>query len=59
MDKKHNTKITRNGYPIVMFQGGLPYKLYFIVIDNRGQVIINPNKKIVAIFVIGELKVLI
>ena len=59
MDKKHNTETTRNGYPIVMFQGGPPHELYFIAIDNRGQVIIGPNKKIVAIFVVGELEVLI
>ena len=59
MNKKHNTKMTRNSYPIVMFQGGLSHKPYFIVIDNRGQVIISPNKKIVVTFVIGELEVLI
>ena len=28
-----------------MFQGGPLHELYFIVIDNRGQVIIGPNKK--------------
>ena len=54
MDKKNNTKMTRNGYSIVMFQGGLPHE-----IDNRGQVLIGPSKKIVAIFVVGELEVLI
>jgi len=59
VDKKHNTETTRNGYPIVMFQGGLSHKPYFIVINNKGQVIIGPNKKIVATFVVGELEVLI
>jgi len=42
-----------------MFQEGLPYEPYFIVIDNREQVIIGLNKKTVAIYVVGELKVLI
>ena len=42
-----------------MFQGGLPHEPYFIVIDNREQVIIGPNKKTVAIYMVGELEVLI
>ena len=42
-----------------MFQGGLPHKPFFIAIDNRGQVIIGPNKKMVATYVIEELEVLI
>ena len=59
MNQKHNTKTTRNGYLIVMFQGGLSHEPYFIVINNRGQVIIGPNKKIVATYVVGELEVLV
>jgi len=59
VDQKNNTETARNGYPIVMFQGGLPHEPYFIAIDNREQVIIRPSKKIVAIYVIGELEVLI
>ena len=42
-----------------MLQGGLPHKPYFIAVDNRGQVIIGPNKKTVAIYVVEELEVLI
>ena len=42
-----------------MFQGGPPHELYFVVIDNREQVIIGPSKKMVAIYVVGELEVLI
>jgi len=42
-----------------MFQGRPPHKPYFIAIDNQGQVIIGPNKKIVATYVVGELEVLI
>ena len=42
-----------------MFQEGLPYELYFIAIDNRGQIIICPSKKTVAIYMVGELEVLV
>ena len=42
-----------------MFQEGLPHEPYFIVINNRGQVIIGPNKKTVATYVVEELEVLI
>ena len=59
VDDNYNTKISRNGYPITMFQGGLPHEPYFIAIDNWGQVIIGPNKKMVATYVVGELKMLI
>jgi len=42
-----------------MFQGGLPYKPYFIAIDNQDQVIIEPNKKTVTTYIVEELEVLI
>ena len=41
-----------------MYQGSPLHKPYFITINNWGQVIINPNKKIMATHVVGELKVL-
>jgi len=59
VDNKYNTETLRNSYPIVMFQGGSLHELYFIAIDNQGQVIISPNKKIVATYIVGELEVLI
>ena len=59
VDNKHNTKTSQNSYLITMFQGELLYEPYFIVIDNWGQVIIGSNKKIVVIYIVGELKVLI
>jgi len=34
VDNKHNMKTSRNRYPINMFQGGPPYKPFFIAIDN-------------------------
>ena len=35
VDNKHNTKTVKNRYPIWMFQGGPPHKLFFIAIDNQ------------------------
>ena len=57
--EKYNTETAWNGYPISIYQGGPPHKLYIIAIDNWGQAIIGPNKKIVAIHVVRELEVLI
>ena len=31
---KYNTETSRNGYYIAIYQGGPPYKLYFIAINN-------------------------
>ena len=59
VDNKHNTKTSWNGYSITMFQEGPLYEPYFIVINNRGQVIIRPSKKTVVTYIVGELKVLI
>ena len=42
-----------------MYQEGSPYEPYFIAVNNWGQAVIGPTKKIVATHVIGELKVLI
>jgi len=57
--EKHNTETSQNGYPIAMYQGGPPHKLYFIAINSQGQAIISPNKRTVAMYVVAELKVLI
>ena len=59
LDKKKNTDTARNGRQIPMYQGGPPYELYFIAINNRDQIIIGPSKKIVTTHVVGELEVLI
>ena len=59
VDNRHNTKTSRNGSPIKMYQGGTPHKPFFIAIDCWGQVIIGPNKKIVATHVLEELEVLV
>jgi len=59
VENKHNTEMSRNEYPMNMFQGGLPHDLFFIAINNQGHVIIDPNKKMVAIYVVGELEILV
>ena len=59
MEKKYNIDTARNRYQIHMFQGGPPHKPYFIAMDNKDQVIIGPRKKIVAMYVVGELEVLV
>jgi len=59
VDKKHNTETARNRYQIPMFQEGPLHEPYFIAINNREQIIIGPSKKTVAIYVVGELEVLI
>ena len=58
VESKHNTETLRNGYCINMFQGGPLHELFFIAIDNQGQVIIGPNKKMMAAYIVGELEVL-
>jgi len=59
LDQKHNTKTSRNGYQVLMFQEGLLHEPYFIAINNREQIIIGPSKKIVATHMVGELEVLV
>ena len=59
VENKYNTETSRNRYPINMFQGGPSHEPYFITIDNWRQVIIGPNKKMVAIYVVGKLEVLV
>jgi len=34
VEEKHNTETSRNGYPITIFQRGLPHELFFIAINN-------------------------
>jgi len=53
--EKHNMEMSQNSYPITMYQGELPHKPYFITINNRKQVIIGPNKRTAAMYVVEEL----
>jgi len=59
VNNKNNMETSRNVYPIRMFQEGPPHEPFFIAINNQDQVIIGPNKKTVAMYVIGELEVLV
>jgi len=59
VDNKNNMETSRNRMTIKMFQGGPPHEPFFIAINNRDQVIIGPNKKTVAMYVVEELEVLI
>ena len=38
-----------------MYIGGLPHKSYFIVLTLQRKIIIEPTKKMVAFYVIGDL----
>ena len=42
-----------------MFQEGPLHDLFFIAINNQEHVIIGLNKKMVTIYVVGELEVLV
>ena len=59
VENKYNIETSRNGYPINMFQEGLPHDSFFIAINNQGHIIISPNKKTVAIYAVGELEILV
>ena len=59
LDKKKNMDTSRNGYPIPMYQGGLPHEPYFIAINNQDQIIIGSSKKIVAMHMVGELEIMV
>ena len=41
-----------------MYTGGPLYKSYFITLMLQGQIIIGPTKKIVALYVVGNLALL-
>jgi len=41
-----------------MYTGGLPYKLYFIVLILQGKITIGPTKKMVVLYVVGDLVLL-
>ena len=57
--EKHNIETSQNRFPISIYQEGPPYKPYFIAVNNWGQAIIGPTKKIVATHIVRKLKILI
>ena len=58
LKKKYNVDITRKELPIKIYSGGPPHKLYFITFTLQGQIIISPMKKMVALYVVGDLVLL-
>jgi len=58
LKKRHNTDTIRKELPIEMYSGGLPHKPYFITLTLQGQIIIGPIKKMVALYVVGDLTLL-
>ena len=59
IENKHNMETLRNEYLINMFQERPPHNPFFIAIDNQGYVIMGLNKKMMAIYIVGELEVLV
>ena len=41
-----------------MYMGDLPHKLYFIVLMLQGQIIMEPTKKMIASYMVGDLALL-
>ena len=58
LEQQQNTNTSRKGFPINMYLGEPPHKLYFIAMTLQGQIIIGPNKKVVASYVVGNLALL-
>ena len=55
LEKKHNMDITRKGFPIKIYTGEPPHEPYFIALILQGQIIIEPTKKLVTIYIVGNL----
>ena len=58
LKQKHNADITKCEFPIKMYMKGLLYELYFITIILQGEIIIGPTKKLVALYIVGNLALL-
>ena len=58
LKKKHNADITRKGFSIKMYTRGLSHEPYFIVLILQKQIIIESMKKLVAIYIVGDLALL-
>jgi len=58
LKKKYNANTTRKGFPIEMYMRRLSHKPYLIVLTLWGQIIIEPTKKLVVTYVVGDLALL-
>jgi len=50
--------MSRRGFPIEMLIRGPPHKPFFITLTLQGEIIIKPTKKLVALYVVGDLEFL-
>jgi len=55
LQQKHNADTSCQGIPIKTYTGGPSYELFFIADSVQRQLIIEPTKKMVAIYVVGDL----
>ena len=53
--QKHNADTSYQGFPIKIFIEGPPHKPFFIVLTLWEILVIGPTKKLVAIYVVGDL----
>jgi len=58
LKKKHNTDTVRKGFPIEMYTEGLPHEPYLIILTLQRQIIIEPTKKLVTTYMVGDLALL-
>ena len=58
LKQKHNADMIRKGLLTKMYSGGPSYKLYFIIFTLQGQIIISPTKKMVILYMVGDLALL-
>ena len=58
LENKHNANTIRKEFPIEMYSEGLPHKPFFITLTLQDQLIIEPTKKMVALYMVGDLKLL-
>ena len=58
LKQKHNADMTRQGFPIKIYIEGPSYEPYFIVLTLQGKLIIRPTKKMVTLYMVGDLVLL-
>jgi len=56
--QKYNADETKQDFSIKIYMGGLPHKPYFIVLILQEKIIIRPTKKIVILYMVGDLALL-
>jgi len=54
LESKQNSKTVQRGFKIPLYVGGPPYELWFILEAADEGYIVGPQKKLVAIYAMGE-----